>query len=559
MRRAARLAVVCLLVLAVASTTLSNRAASAETAVQITSVTSTSPTSLQVTWAAPTDANRWWVTVDAGADDRSVGQRTACGSCRSIAIGHLAPASSYFVRVLAIGADGSIQTVSPWVAGSTPRDSLCGSVAAGRVCVAINALSNVAPATGVGLGVLHSITSTTAPAGVTAVQPKAWRVSAGDMQSFNLAKQYGGSITVLLSDPWTVNTGALAPWSSWDFYSWWVGAVVDAYISVGQLPDYWEVQNEPTTDAYTGAEAPTAALVFQQFQVASAAIHARLPNASVIGPSAGYVTFGSGLGDIDAFLANASAANVQPGAISWHEIGASCLGYCDGSPRAVLQHADDVRAAIAANPGAGTPDLIVNEWGAPWNEHQPGAVVGYLSSLAYAGVKVAGSTCWPAWTGASSIDNCFASPGTLDGFLMPDGATPTDAWFVERAYAQMTGAGQRLLSTTIGDPEASVVATAATSGVVKVLLGRHTGCQTGVDESCPGLAYAAAKTIEPVLSASLGARYKVTVERISSTAGSSTGSTVVFTRTMAASFGRLDLGAITVADGSALLVTLQPV
>ncbi|MEY2570518.1 MAG: xylan 1,4-beta-xylosidase, partial [Acidimicrobiaceae bacterium] len=409
-------------------------------------------------------------------------------------------------------------------------------------------------------GVLHGITSGTAASSVTPLQPKTWRVSAGDTQAYALAKSYGGSITVLLSDPWTVNTGARAPWADWAFYQWWIGAVTDAYVQSGQVPDFWEVQNEPSTDAYTGAAPPTADLVFQQYQIAADAIHARLPGAKVIGPSAGYVTFGSGLGDIDGFLSRASAAGMQPGGISWHEIGASCLGYCDGSPRAVLQHVDDVRAAIAANPSVGSPPLIVNEWGAPWNVLQPGAVVGYLSSLAYAGVQMANPTCWPATYGGSTVDTCFTNPGTLDGLLLPDGKTPTDAWYVERAYAQMTGAGQRLLPSTIADPEASVAATADAGGVLKVLLGRHTGCQTGLDSSCPWwFSYAAAKSVQPVLTVpGAKARYRVLVERIQSVAGASKGSTVLSNKLFTAVNGRIDLGAIPVADGDALLVTLTP-
>jgi hypothetical protein len=517
-------------------------------------VTAPSSTSLQVTWTAPEDANRWWVTITAGADDRSVGQRTACGSCRSMVVDDLAPGSSYFVRVLAVNAGGGIDTVSSWVAASTPRDASCGFVTSARVCLAVDARTSAGPATGVGLGVLNSITADTAADRVTPLAPKAWRISAGDMAAYEQAKRYGGSITVLLSDPWTVSTGAEAPWARWEFYRWWIGAVTDAYIAAGQVPDYWEVQNEPRPEAYLRSTAATPDLVFEQYRIASEAIHERLPQAKVIGPSPGYVTFGFGLGDVDGFLSRAKAAGIQVGGVSWHEIGGSCLGYCDGSPRAVLQHADDVRAAIAATPGVGAPQLIVNEWGAPWNQRQPGAVVGYLSSVGYAGIDVANQSCWP-----TNVDTCFAKPGTLDGLLLPDGKTPTDAWFVHRAYAQMTGTGQRLLPSTIADPEASVAATADSSGVIKVLLGRHTGCQTGVDEGCPGFAYAAGKSVQPqIMVPSLLSRYSVTVERIQSISGASKGTTVVLSKVLFGINGRVDVGAIAVADGDALLITLKP-
>jgi hypothetical protein len=310
-----------------------------------------------------------------------------------------------------------------------------------------------------------------------------------------------------------------------------------------------------------GGAPVTSELVFQQYAIAAEVIHQRVPTAQVIGPSSSYVTFGSGLVDLDAFLASAVRAGAPPAGIAWHEIGASCMGSCDGSPRAVLQHADDVRAAIAANPGVGSPKLIVNEWGAPWNLRQPGAIVGFLSSMAYARVDIANPTCWPV-TGADGkpVETCFRRPGTLDGLLLTDGATPTDAWYVHRAYADMTGDGRALLTSSIGDPEASIVATVDRAGVIKVLLGRHTGCQDGIDEDCAAKSYAGDERVQAILAVPGAAGpYRVTAERIRSVAGPSAGGVALPPSTVQAAGGRVDAGSWVVADGEAISLTLTPV
>jgi hypothetical protein len=556
-RRITRALVVCALAagLLAADVSGSARAVSSSSSVR---ATATSSTAVTVTWTAKTSPNRWWVIVTA-ADDRSVGQRTACGTCRRLVVAHLAPNSKYFVRLAAVSAEGAFMSMSDPVAVTTRAQPECSSVGRGATCVTVDARFAAADATGVGTGVLHGVTPDTDSAAVTALKPKAFRVSAGDMERFALARRYGGTVTVILSDYWMTYLRSLAPWAAWDFYKWWVGVVVDSYKAANMLPDYWEVQNEPALPGtYQGGDAPTAALVMQQYTTAAKIITEKVPGAKVIGPSTGYVTFGSGLGDVDQFLATTTAAGVAPGAVTWHEIGGGCLGYCDGSPRAVLQHADDVRASIAAVRGAGAPVLDVNEWGAPWNYSQPGAAVGYLSSLAYAGISVANPACWDALdaTGVAT-SSCQARPGTLDGLLLPDGKTPTDAWWAHKAYADMTGPGFSLLDSTIADAEASVIATTS-NGTINVLLGRSSGCQSGVDLNCPGLSYAPVRQVQPVITVRGNGSYRVTVTSIPSVAGALTAPKQIDATVVRAKGGRVTLGSYSVGDGDALAITLVP-
>src|SRR5581483_10599276 len=169
-------------------------------------------------------------------------------------------------------------------------------------------------------------------------------------------------------------------------------------------------------------------------------------------------------------------------------------------------------------------------------------------------------TCNPVdLSGGGSDITCWRAPGMLDGLLMDDGTTPTDAWFVHQAYAQMTGAGFTLLDSTIADPEASVVSTVGANGAIHVLLGRHTGCQVGIDDMCPGASYAAPKQVAAVLSVARNsrARYNVTVQRIASVHGASSGPVTIATTTVAAANGRVNAGTYTVADGAALDVVVH--
>jgi hypothetical protein len=510
-----------------------------------------SPTELTVTWSADADAHRWLVVLSA-PDGRSLGQRTACGACRSVEVQHLAPASDYAVRVIGVDEAGALGAFSDPVTATTPAIEGCTDGEATGTCVAVDAGAVIGEAVGVGLGGLHGVTSGTDPSAVAALEPRHWRVSAIDPERFALARAYGAEVTVLLSDAWISVSGLRAPWQDWAAYETFVGQVVDAFIASGTLPDYWEVQNEPGPTAYEGGDPPTVELVLEQHRRAAAQIHARLPDAAVVGPAPSFVTFGYGLGDIQRFADLAADGTLT--AMSWHEIGGGCADRCDASPRAVLQHADDVRAALEE--AGATAQLHVNEWGAPWNIGQPGAAIGYLASLSLAGVAVANPTCWPAREGDVE-PSCRVVPGTLGGLLLEDGRTPTDAWHAHVAYARITGAGFRSLVASVADPQASVAATVDDAGIVRALLGRHTGCDPSVDVHCPpDFSYAPAEDVSLVLEGVADGTYAVSVERIGSTAGPSRGPVQIATEAVTASGGRVVAGPWPIEDGDAVLLTI---
>lgn len=518
-------------------------------------------TSIVVTWRSDEDPHRWWVIVTGASLDRSVGQRTVAGDAREVTVRHLAPGSSYKVRVVGVDANGAFGGFSAVTEVRTPSSEECRRAASGSTCVVVGSDPS-GPAVGTGLGSLHGITARTSPERIRALEPTAWRFSAGDTTRFALARQYGGTITLLLSDPWMNSTGRAAPWANWDLYRWWLAVVVDGHVRANAVPDFWEVQNEPNPRAYAAGAPATPELVREQHRVAAEVIHARLPDARVIGPGAGYPTFGTGLGDIEGFVALGAENPGAFDAVSWHEIGGGCLGYCDGSPRAVLQHADDARAA-AENAGVDDLRIHVNEWGAPWNYRQPGSVIGYLSSLAYAGVDVANPACWSVKQRTGEYrSTCFADPGMLDGLLLEDGSTPTDAWWTHRAFAQMTGPGFQLLPSTVADPYASSVATIDEHGVIRIAVGRHSGCHVGTDEHCPGgFRYQQATSIDTVVATAApnSARFRVTVQRIASTSGGMQRAPATSApRTVRPSDGYLGVGSLTLGDGEATIITIRP-
>lgn|GEM_PF-3144355 len=540
--------------------TAANRATPGEAVVHASGRTATS---IAVSWMSDATPNRWWVVVSSASDDRSAGQRTVAGTRREVVVEHLAPDSTYLVRVVPVDPGSGFGAFSSPVEVRTPPMDACSGAPSSVTCAVADVTAPVGPATGVGNGFLHSISDGTDPARVRVLHPTAWRLSALDFERFAVARRYGGPITALVSDPWAISFGSKPPWDRWEFYKMWVGWVVDLHVRAGMLPDFWEIQNEPSSpQSYIGGTPPTPELVSQQYAVAAEVIHQKLPDAKVIGPASAYVTFGSGLTDIDGFLDRAAAAGLRLAGVSWHEIGAGCLGTCDGSPRAVLQHADDVRAAIAAHPALGPLSLHVDEYTAPWNARQPGAVAGYLSSLAYAGVDEAMQTCNPVdLTSGGNDITCWRKPGMLDGLLLDDGATATDAWYVHRAYADMTAPGATLVASAIADPEASVVATVDTGGVIRVLAGRHTGCQTGVDDNCPeGFSYATPRDVAVVIDVGprSPASYTVTVQRIVSVHGASAGPETIATSRVAVRDGRVDAGTFRTGDGDALVVVLTP-
>jgi len=520
------------------------------------SVTATPlPGAVELAWTSSEDAHRWKVLIF--SDDRYIGTRTFPGTARQGRIDHIPPGTSVWTWTVAVDPDGAWGpgTISPAV--RVPRDPSC--PATSGTCVHVNARATTGPATGVGLGLLHGVSEATDPARIAALSPRHWRLSAFNVETFEVAEASGASTTLVLSDPWSWATwrpdGRVAsPWADdFGYYSWWVGVLVEWHVQMGLVPDRWEIQNEPSLLAFDPSHPPTSALIAKQHAVAAKAIRSVIPDAEIVGPAVASFLFGHGVEDVEAFTQQAGELDFGLGALVWHEVAGVCT-ICDGGPAAVRQHLDDARTALEAADLGDLP-IDITEYGATYEQLQPGAIVGYLSALADGGVRHGGTSCWVrpnAGTGGDT-DTCFGTEGTLDGLLLPDGTTPTDAWWTYAAYAKLASGRANLAPTSVDDPTTSAVAS-ATGTTARVLVGRHTGC-TAADGPCPdGSTPGASERVTVRMTFPSAARWDVVVSRIASSSGEAGAPTVLLRSPMNAGSTPLTLGSFTVADGEVLQV-----
>jgi hypothetical protein len=512
---------------------------------------------VDVTWVSTADPHRWKVL--AFSDGRYLGQRTFPGNARSGRVSQLPPGTSITTWVVPINDLGQWGTGATSPAVRLPRDPACPAVSG--TCVHVNAKAPTRAATGAGLGLTHGFTAETDPYKVTDIGIRHWRIPALDAERWWYADLLGATTTAILSDVWanwyTRPDGRVqSPWADWGAYRAWVTAVAGWHAQNGVLPDQWEVQNEPGVHVFDPAFPPTTDLLVEQHRIAAEAIRSVIPGAKVVGPAVSPVLFGHGVEDIQAFTAKAAAAGLQLDALVWHEnVGASAS--TDGGPHAVLQHIADAREAMAAAGMSNLP-IDITEFAAPYEQLQPGSIVGYFSAFARGGVRYAGTACWFRPNAAGQLaDSCFAKPGTLDGLLLNDGKTPTDAWWTYKAYNQLSTAGARFVPTSVDDPATSAVAT-VDGTPVRTLVGRHTGC-TAADGPCPtGTTPGGKENVTVRMTTPTAGSWDIVVSKIASNGGASSGPTVLKRLTVSAGTSAISIGAYSLADGDVLQVDATP-
>lgn len=507
-----------------------------------------SPTQITITWPAPgVTVTKWVVLASRSADGAIVGMQTVCGTCTSATFGYLSPATTYRFAVAGLGSPSG--TIWASRTATTATDALCAGVA--QACAAVDATRAVAPATGVGLGLLRGLTTRTSADSVAPLSLNYHRLGAWEPIPFAAARQAGGQIDVVLSDAWPRYAQAtfgrqLNPWENWDGYQRFVVGIVQWHLDHGLVPDYWEIQNEPDQPAWYRTvmvgQGPTEARVLQQFAVAHDAIRSVLPDAKIVGPSVGSFDPMSGaVISMTSFLDFAARNGLRFDVIAWHELGGDCGGGCDGGPRGVAQHVATLRSYLAQHPSLGQPELHVNEFGGPLTVGDPGYAVGYLAGMAAADVTKGASACWPVVYGDRSYDGCYYDPGTLDSLLTPDGTSPTASWWVWRSYAQMTG---ERVASTVSQPDMSVHATKAADGSVSMLLGRHASGLKGSVATALRIAVGNGRS-----------QARVTITSIPATLiGAVTPTTSV--RDVPVTKGVVDLGSLTIPDGAAVAITI---
>ena len=363
---------------------------------------------------------------------------------------------------------------------TTARATPLPACTASAPCVTVDTSHALGPADLVAQGFLLGADATTDPALIAALRPTSWRL-AGDLTSYAMARAGGATVTEMLSDEWhNGQPTSQDPWDNWAAYAQWVRQTVSENVATGELPDYFEVQNEP--DGMSGSrpiETTTQAL--QQYQLAATIIRQVDPLAKIEGPSLlGYFdTPGQSTLDMRTFLAFVNAHHLPLDALSWHEVIGPAV---DHSPTAVVTDVARARALLAQYPAYAHIPILINEY-SPSDSHLiPGWAVGWIASLETARVAEAATGCWHE-IDASGKPASECSEGSVDGLFQPGSGQPQDLYWVHAAYAQMLGTR---VATSSTDPALSAYATydAATS-TVQVLLGRHVSCTPAVRAECP--------------------------------------------------------------------------
>jgi hypothetical protein len=200
-----------------------------------------------------------------------------------------------------------------------------------------------------------------------------------------------------------VTSGTLAAWNSM------VASQVKAAIAAGQTVQ-WDIWNEPNQyEFWTGTEAEYQAA----WQSAVNTIRGISASQKIVGPST------DGLYYLTDLLAFATANNVLPDIVDWHEL--------SGIPSEISDIAQ-VKAYLAANNPSLTT-LDISEMNGYGETYLPGTNIQYIATVERQGINAAAHACWNS--------DCFDY--SLDGLLGTDGTTVHANWYAYQAYAAITG------------------------------------------------------------------------------------------------------------------------
>jgi hypothetical protein len=389
--------------------------------------------------------------------------------------------------------------VSPgdWLIRATPENAAgfgdareSGVVTVTNACFSATLCARVSPTSSagtvrlVGQGFLAGVKTS---ADIEALNPKQWRFS-GDEHDATV-KSLGASRTQILSDLWnsaTVGTNAgyaRTPWSDWAAWQTFVRNTVLTSKSRGSSPDYWDVWNEPNGTCcprFSPSDVATVTIDrwLQTYELAWKTIKAADPTAKVIGPSLSALQWAPGSPaefDLDTFLAYSAAHGVTWDAVSWHENTlAPSPGDIVPSVTNVDRHIAMAREVMVRHPGSVVNDtMLVNEYGPADTHMLAGWSVGFLRALEDGGVSQANLACW------SEVE-CTSQ---LDGLLDTAGQR-TAVWWAHKFYGDL-GGGTRMSVASTASSELDGLATQDDAAhAVRVLLGRHVGCNGAVNRWC---------------------------------------------------------------------------
>lgn len=327
-----------------------------------------------------------------------------------------------------------------------------------------------------------------------ALSPRQWRLGQAGLNEpngglFGLARSVGAQISLDLGADWQAWASKYdkaywqAPYGDLSTYSAFLVDDVRQRIAANEMPDYFDVWNEPS---------PTGSINqwLSVYRTAWDAIQSVAPGAKVVGPSiaeflATSPNNGSDPGydlDLADFLHWETSTGVRFAAITWHENGGTVTaapnsspglglppepvpgGLRDSwSPQALASHVATARAIIAGYSALQGTQVFVNEYGPTYAANIPGWMVGNFVALETSSADQAMLTCVVP-------DACSTE---LDGLIGADGSPQMPYW-VMKSYAGMAGA---LVGTS--SPSANLYALATrvdSSQTMQALVGRADDC-----------------------------------------------------------------------------------
>lgn len=426
----------------------------------------------------------------------------------------------------------------------------------------------------------HVLVSPAERALVVGLHPRQWRLGQAGLKEpgggvFGLARRSGALVSLDLTSDWEDwaydfdRRSYDAPYLDLAKYYSFIYSDVKSRMAVGQVPDYFDVWNEPDS---TG----TADQWLSVYGTAYSAVKAADPSARLVGPS------------IASFLIAPTPHPNRPGydlsltdflnwemrtgdrfaAISWHEDGTTVSGIAGGlglpshavpggyrdewSPAAIGSHVLAAKALLARYPRLARTQVFVNEYGPTFAANIPGWLVGDVASLEHSGASQAMLTC-PTSTACDDL---------LDGLLGSDGKPQMPYW-VMLAYARMSGT---VMQTAASGTNLYTLATrVARNGAVEALIGRADDCFGGVQ--CPQFHAPAAPPITLALSVAVPADARsvtVSFERLPDSARNPIGDNDVpepkvdTLSGVPVRHGFVRLHVPSVGDGDALYVVVTP-
>ncbi len=464
--------------------------ASAAVTAQATNVTvaSTGPGEATVSWAATdTGGLREWQVVLSVSDQDGSSSRWlfAPPAARSMVVDNLPTGASIYAGV-AVFTGSSTVNWSATTPTITVASGLCTGVSGG--CVSADGTAPLGPEQHVAQGFLHGLNLTsTGVSEMAALAPRWWRISEPTQSEWTsvLTNFPSASITAILSDAWfyyTYNSStgtAESPWEDWTKYQDFIVSQVNQRIADGQVPAYWDIQNEPDVPGYYDPSyPPTTALLEQQYQTAYDAITSVLPNAQVIGPtlSSDRLVGDSTYLGLQDFIDWATANNLPFAAVTWHEINAG-----NGSSAAnnlqlpgLTDRVQGIRTELDESPVLANTKIFINEYDSAPTTQLVGWDLGHVVALEQAGVDQANRSCF---AGCGSND-------VADELLASDGQTPRMTYWGRKVYAGMSG--QRMLATSTAHDTTLLAANGGSATSMTVLVTRHHGCSVPSNlTACP--------------------------------------------------------------------------